>query len=566
MNNRVFNVRKSSGYLATIAFHILCIAGMGFAQTTAFTYQGKLIDNGAPASGTYDLTFKLYDTVTVGSGVQQGTTLSMTNVTVSGGVFTVALDFGACASCFNGEARFLEISVKPSNGSTFTTLSPRQQLTATPYALKSVSATTADDLSVTCVSCVTSSQIESVQGSQISGTISGSQINGEIPVASVPAGSNNYIQNQNGGIQPGDFKINGRGAFGGRVGIGTYAPTAALHVVGSDILFESFSVGAPQFPRLTMNFPFAAANERRWQHYVSNDSFISAAVNDGNFEGAQGRWLQVIRVGSIIDRVTFPNGKVGIGTFSPQTALHVVGQDVRVESAVSGSIPRFSLVYPFAPTDSKKWQNSTTGQSLFFNAVNDAENQATTWLQVNRLNGTALISSVEFPSSFVRINQLASGSTALCRDNTNQIAFCSSSIRYKQNIQNYQPGLSLIKKLRPVSFNWKADNMVDMGLLAEEVAEVEPLLVTHNDKGEIEGVKYDRVAVVLLNAVKEQQAQITAQQAQLKQQAQQMQNQLREIAILKRLYCLQQPKAEMCKSTARTVSATKKFHSVMHKR
>jgi hypothetical protein len=49
----------------------------------------------------------------------------------------------------------------------------------------------------------------------------------------------------------------------------------------------------------------------------------------------------------------------------------------------------------------------------------------------------------------------------------------------------------------------------DVGI---EVAEVEPLLVTHNDKGEVEGVKYDRISVVLINAIREQQAQITAMQ------------------------------------------------------
>ncbi len=53
--------------------------------------------------------------------------------------------------------------------------------------------------------------------------------------------------------------------------------------------------------------------------------------------------------------------------------------------------------------------------------------------------------------------------------------------------------------------------MRDLGLGAEDVEKVEPLLVTYNEKGEVEGVKYDRVAVVLLNAVKEQQAQIEQQ-------------------------------------------------------
>jgi hypothetical protein len=108
------------------------------------------------------------------------------------------------------------------------------------------------------------------------------------------------------------------------------------------------------------------------------------------------------------------------------------------------------------------------------------------------------------------------------------IVACSSSSRYKQNIQNYTPGLDLVRRLRPVSFNWKASNNADFGLVAEEVAEVEPLLTTRNEKGEIQGVKYDRVGVVLVNAVNEQQTQIETQQKQLDEQKTQIEAQQRQ--------------------------------------
>jgi hypothetical protein len=68
--------------------------------------------------------------------------------------------------------------------------------------------------------------------------------------------------------------------------------------------------------------------------------------------------------------------------------------------------------------------------------------------------------------------------------------------------------LDLIRSLRPISFTWKGDGSRDLGLGAEDVARVAPLLVTHNDNGEVEGVRYDRLNVVLINAIKEQQKQI----------------------------------------------------------
>ena len=85
---------------------------------------------------------------------------------------------------------------------------------------------------------------------------------------------------------------------------------------------------------------------------------------------------------------------------------------------------------------------------------------------------------------------------------------CGSSIRYKTNVQGFSSGLELISRLRPVSFDWKATGMHDLGLIAEEVAEIEPLLTTYNKEGKVEGVKYERLGVVLINAIREQQAQI----------------------------------------------------------
>jgi len=79
-----------------------------------------------------------------------------------------------------------------------------------------------------------------------------------------------------------------------------------------------------------------------------------------------------------------------------------------------------------------------------------------------------------------------------------EIAICNfSSLRYKKNLAPFRGGMEILNRLRPISFTWKANGSRDFGLGAEDVAKVEPLLVTHNDKGEIEGVKYDRLNVVL---------------------------------------------------------------------
>jgi len=97
---------------------------------TGFTYQGKLTDGGVPANGAYDFEFKLYDALS--SGSQVGGTVPKGDVIVTGGLFTVQLDFG---NVFDGTAIFLDIGVRAgASTGAYTALTPRQALTATPFA------------------------------------------------------------------------------------------------------------------------------------------------------------------------------------------------------------------------------------------------------------------------------------------------------------------------------------------------------------------------------------------------------------------------------------------------
>src|SRR5580765_5002379 len=139
--------RRPALVLVAVAL-LLGWAATAGAQTTTFTFQGKLDENGVLANGTYDLQFKVFDTATVGTGVQQGGTVVVPTVQVTEGLFTVPLDFGP--GVFGGADRFLEVGVKKPSDSTFTTLGPRQPLTSAPYSVRSLLTTTADGLSAAC--------------------------------------------------------------------------------------------------------------------------------------------------------------------------------------------------------------------------------------------------------------------------------------------------------------------------------------------------------------------------------------------------------------------------------
>ncbi len=162
------STRRSVSAMFTGLLLTMLLTCAAQAQTTAFTYQGRLTDGTAAASGTYDLGFALYDADTGGTLI--GTAITRPNVTVSGGIFTVSLDFGATAFAA-GANRFLQIAVKKTIETTFITLTPRQQLTASPYSIRTISAGVSDALSANCVSCVMNAQINSVDGAKVTGTV-----------------------------------------------------------------------------------------------------------------------------------------------------------------------------------------------------------------------------------------------------------------------------------------------------------------------------------------------------------------------------------------------------------
>ena len=98
---------------------------------TKFTYQGRLAAVGQPANGNYDFLFQLYDLLSGGN--KEGSDVPKSPVAVKNGLFTTELDFGTAV--FKGDARWLSIKVRKTGTATFTTLSPRQPITATPYAI-----------------------------------------------------------------------------------------------------------------------------------------------------------------------------------------------------------------------------------------------------------------------------------------------------------------------------------------------------------------------------------------------------------------------------------------------
>jgi hypothetical protein len=184
---------------------------------TAFTYQGHLYDANYAANGLYDFQFKLYDANS--GGVQLGNDVNKPDFDVIDGYLTVELDFGT--GVFTGDARWLEIGVRPgdlNDPNVYTSLSPRQEVTPTPYAIYAETA------------------------GSFPGFISGS-------------GTANYIAKFTGPDAIGNSVIY---ESAGSVGIGTDSPSAKLEVNGDLKITGAYkgnigpNNGAP-FPRPAYN-------------------------------------------------------------------------------------------------------------------------------------------------------------------------------------------------------------------------------------------------------------------------------------------------------------------------
>jgi len=337
--------------------------------------------------------------------------------------------------------------------------------------------------------------------------------------------------------------VNGAGADT-NVGIGTTAPNARLSIFGGGF-GANVLVSDANTTGTTIDLANTSTNGRTWrfQSLGSGDPTRVGNLELWNVGGANAFGIQ-------------PNGNIGIGTTTPVSRLHVAG----------GLTVNGALNY-FASAGNANFYMKSAGAANGINFGVVGQSGADSTLYIAQYDGITykdkfIISSngnITFPSGLVGIgvgpsnNKLevngtmslwalgSPGNVPLCwHPSTFQISNCSSSLRYKSNVEDFSSGLELFRKLRLVSFNWKDTGILDMGLVAEEVAAVEPLLTTTNSKGEVEGVKYDRVGVVLVNAVNEQQLQIAAQQKQLEILKV-------EVALLKTLICSSNPNAPVCK-------------------
>jgi hypothetical protein len=325
---------------------------------------------------------------------------------------------------------------------------------------------------------------------------------------------------------------------GGNVGIGTTNPLAKLDVTGNINTSTGYYIGGGQVLSVAgIDNTFAGVNAGFQNTSGLRNSFFGKAAGQLNTAGFRNSFFgeSAGLSNQTADDNVFVGADAGRGTTTGDDNVFVGSSagfnntsgsgNVFFGTGAGGSNVTGSNNTIIGNHANVSGEGVTFGTAIGSGAVVDQNSR----IVLGRSNG---LDEVVVWGSLHLHNVGLGGSAPICRNGL-LIAVCSSSLRYKTNLNPYIGGLDVVRRLQPISFNWKNDGMKDLGFAAEEVEKIEPLLTTRNDKGEIEGVKYAQITTVLVNAVREQQQTIEQQQQQ--------------IDALKTAVCQQNPQADVCK-------------------
>ena len=291
--------------LLVVSITILTLAGAANSQTTAFTYQGNLTDGGNPANGSFQMQFKLFDALA--GGAQIGSTITNVPVTAAAGAFTARLDFGAPA--LTGANRWIEIAVRRNATESYVTLSPREQIASSPYAVRTLSAAMADD----------SQKLGGVNAAEY---LTATNANGS------------FIRNGS-SPQTASFNITGNGTFGGQLGVNTpVSPNFQVDIQGGT---RAYSSAAAHFVAETIG------GTNSWARFYMRSPERSWFM--GTSRAFNGNQLYVAdETAGQIRMAIATNGFVGIGTSNPQAGLEVSGTGGSSQQRITDTASGNSLV------------------------------------------------------------------------------------------------------------------------------------------------------------------------------------------------------------------------------
>jgi hypothetical protein len=186
------------------------------------------------------------------------------------------------------------------------------------------------------------------------------------------------------------------------------------------------------------------------------------------------------------DGLVVVSNNVGIGNFSagdPSYKLHVKGS-----GGFEGSITVSS--------------NNATGGGIILADDGDIVDLNDAYCSMRFSSGVRIFSANRGGSAVITLgsngNLTTTGNATIGGTLTE-----NSSIRYKKDIETISYGLDKVLQLRGVTYVKKENNVKEMGVIAEEIAEILPDVVLYDSEGKVDSVSYGRITAVLIEAIKD---------------------------------------------------------------
>lgn len=306
-----------------------------------------------------------------------------------------------------------------------------------------------------------------------------------------------------------------------RLGIGTATPSTAVDINGQ----VKISGGSPGLGKVLVS---DAAGLASWQN-ISGSGLTGSGVT-GNFSF----WNSSSSLSSTTNLFwDNTNKRIGINNASPAVPLHVSGgTDVSLASGgylVCGTI-------------------SGNNVTIDENEIMARSNSLPATLTLNN-NGGNLVIDGTFTGTLVGIGlsspayqlHLSANSAAKPLSSAWTV---TSDARLKKDVSNFNDGLALVQKIHPVWFNYTGEagmptNERGIGTLAQELQHFAPYMVKEwtytgkdGEKKNYLAVDYGAMDFVLVNAIKEQQAQIESKNSQLEMQQQEINTMKSRVAAI----------------------------------
>jgi len=527
---------------------LVCGEAIAHAQQVPqqITYQGTLADaDGAPVNDPVDLTFRFYNGLGDGAAqLPQGSPWvnEFTAVPVNSGRFAVLLGSGDRprlpeALLDSDGPLWLEVTVATDGGAGEAL--PRTQLTSTAFALRAEQAQrVADGAAVRSLNELTDAVTLSA-GANV--TID--QGSGTLTISSTDTGITSVTSNGT---------LTGEGTSDVPLGLADEAVTPAKLAEGAAVrglnVADSEGTSLGQLAdNVTVqegdNVTLSADAEvgTLTISAAAPEGGISSVSSDGTLTGNGTSTAPL----SLADKAVAPN-KLADGavvrslaaeessgaTITTLTDAAVVRagdrivlgqQNGAITISVSDDVPSSDEVLTSVSSDGTLTGDGTGSSplSLNRNAVTSA-NIAPGEVKSDDIGSGAVVETklldgaVSAPKLSPEVPEDGDGDQVLAySDASNELVWQDpglfrSSIRWKDNVQTLDDPMALVERLRGVRYDWKESGQTDIGMIAEEVAEVFPELVNLDDEGQPRGVQYAKLTAVLIEALKTQQKELEA--------------------------------------------------------